>query len=172
VNLKADESTRLEAQILARLDEEAVADAATLAIHGYGPEIFGYLVSVLRSEERAADAFTTFSERVWRGLVGIRRGSSIRAWAYKLAVHAAFDEELQGATAANTRAETKTPIDRLRDELSAEEQTLLILRIDRALEWEEIAEVLDADAATLRTQLEQLKARLRALATERGIGRE
>jgi len=77
---------------------------------------------------------------------------------------------------------------RLRASLSVEEQTLLVLRVDRELEWEEIAEVLgpgpeDDDtppggggarpaarrAAALRKRFERLKARLREEAMKNGL---
>ena len=49
-----------------------------------------------------------------------------------------------------------------------------MLRIDRELEWEEIAAVLAADgvevnAATLRKRFERLKERLREQAEEQGL---
>ena len=65
----------------------------------------------------------------------------------------------------------------IRAELPEEEQTLLVLRVDRNLAWRDIACVLlgeaaDADeiqrkAATLRKQFERVKERLRELAAER-----
>ncbi len=62
----------------------------------------------------------------------------------------------------------------LRAELSDEEQTLLVLRIDQQLAWEEIAEVLATpvatpDAAMLRKRFERLKERLARLARDRGL---
>lgn len=54
--------------------------------------------------------------------------------------------------------------------MTPDEQTLLILRIDRALEWDEVSEILDVEAPALRKRFERLTSKLRALAKERGIG--
>jgi RNA polymerase sigma-70 factor (ECF subfamily) len=68
----------------------------------------------------------------------------------------------------------RTALDALRETLTPEEQTLLHLRIDQALSWDEIALVFGKDgssveAATLRKRFERLKERLAALARERGL---
>ena len=65
-------------------------------------------------------------------------------------------------------------LDRLREALSAEEQTLLFLRLDQQLEWTEVAEVLSAggpvvEPAALRKRYERLKERLAKLAKEQGL---
>jgi DNA-directed RNA polymerase specialized sigma24 family protein len=57
----------------------------------------------------------------------------------------------------------------LRAELTDEEQELLTLRIDRELEWEEIAAILDATSAALRKRFERLIPRLEQMARERGL---
>ena len=54
----------------------------------------------------------------------------------------------------------------LSERLDPEDHMLLGLRIDRALEWNEIASILDKDAATLRKRFERLKTRLTAMAAE------
>jgi RNA polymerase sigma-70 factor (ECF subfamily) len=62
---------------------------------------------------------------------------------------------------------------RLREELDPDEQTLLVLRIDRDMAWDEIAEVIHGpgadprertrQTASLRKRFERTKDRLRAL---------
>jgi RNA polymerase sigma-70 factor, ECF subfamily len=182
----------LETRVLERVDAGDVSGAATLAIRGYGPQILGYLTAVLRSDDRAADAFALFSEHLWQGLGAFRRASSLRTWAYKLAVHAAVDvardasrhrgdplasslasslaEQVRTETAAFLRTENKTAVQKLREELTLDEQTLLILRIDRGLEWEEVADAVGVESATLRKRFERVKEKLRDLAKERGVG--
>jgi RNA polymerase sigma-70 factor (ECF subfamily) len=63
---------------------------------------------------------------------------------------------------------------KLRDSLDPEEQTLLILRVDKAMPWEDVAEVLGADGdpvspAALRKRFERLKEKLGRLAREQGL---
>ena len=75
--------------------------------------------------------------------------------------------------------ETKTRLTRLRDSLSLEEQSLLTLRVDRGLEFGEIAEVLaesDLDAPALkraaaswRKRFGRLTDKLRELARAEGL---
>ena len=52
----------------------------------------------------------------------------------------------------------------MRASLQPEEQTLLILRINRGLSWNEVGEVLAIDPAAVRKRFERLKDKLRKLA--------
>jgi RNA polymerase sigma-70 factor (ECF subfamily) len=170
-------------------------EAATLALREYGPKILGYLQVMLRDEADAADAFSVFAENLWRGLETWRGEASLRTWAYKLAWNAAlnlrdeawrrrgrrFKPSEASAIADEIRTKTVIKVERqrahlaeLRAELTDEEQTLLVLRVDQGLAWEEIAEVLATpqerpDAAALRKRFERLKERLARLARSRGL---
>ena len=64
--------------------------AATLVIRTLGPRLLGYLAAVLRDEAAANDAFSMFCEDLWRGMAGFRGESSLRAWSYRIAWHAAL----------------------------------------------------------------------------------
>jgi RNA polymerase sigma-70 factor (ECF subfamily) len=182
------DTVELEQRIEGMLKAGDHAQAASHAIKGYGPQVRGYLAAVLRDEDDTADVFATFCEDLWRGLSTFRFECSFRTWAYKLAWHAlarstrdphrrrsrrlATDEI--SALAAQTSSTTviylkRSESDRLariRESLSPDEQTLLILRIDRGLSWSEIATVLAgashaADEATLRKRFERLKNKIR-----------
>jgi len=169
--------------------------AATEAIRGLGPKIHGYLRSVLRDDADAAEAFSVFAERLWRGIDGFRGESSFRTWAFRIAWNAAlnvrdeawrrlgrrFESGEASRLAEEVRTQTAVKVERQRDALeilratlSPEEQTLLVLRIDQKLAWDEIAAVLVADgapveAAALRKRFERLKERLAKLARDRGL---
>src|SRR5262245_22227918 len=90
-----DEIAVIEARIAARLDaagqggDAELRAAATEAIAGYGPQILGYLVRLVRDEESAREVFSVFCEDLWKGIRGFRRECPLRVWAYKLALHAA-----------------------------------------------------------------------------------
>ena len=139
--------------------------AAAEAIRGLGPKVLGYLRSILRDDEDAADAFSHFAEDLWRGIGGFRGESSFKTWAYKLAwcaaMHVRSDawkrlgRRLEAGEASRLADEVRTrsvvrdekqrrSLERLREALSAEEQTLLFLRLDQQLDWNEVAEVLSA----------------------------
>ena len=178
-----DGSLDVEAAAGAALDRGDHAGAATAILRGYGPQILSYLTAVLRDEDRAGEAFADFSEDLWRGLPGFERRCPLRAWAYKIARHAALKiaadpyrrraetlasegysrlaAEVRSSTALHLRSESRALLNELRAGLTLDEQTLLVLRIDRKLEWREVAAALDADEAALRKRYERLKEQLR-----------
>lgn len=184
----ADET---EAEIDARRRAGDATGAATLAIRAYGPQILGYLTAILRDDDDAADAFSAFCEDVWRGLAGFRGESAVRTWAYRLAWHAAMRAtrgayrkkrvrlattaasalaaEVRSTTAAHLKPANLDRLAAARRSMTPEEQTLLVLRVDRKLPWKDIAVVLaddtgrPADEAALRKRFERLKEKLRAM---------
>jgi RNA polymerase sigma-70 factor (ECF subfamily) len=193
------DSSEVEAGVLRRIEAQDVAGAATLAIRGLGPAVLGYLTAVLRSETDASDAFSMFCEDLWRGIASFRGESKFRTWAYTLAWHAALRllrdphrkrgralgtgeaeklaAEVRTTTAAHFKTESKDALAEMRAQLAPDEQSLLVLRIDRGLSWGEIAEVLGegkgakAEAA-LRKRFERLKEKLRKEAVARGLLKE
>jgi RNA polymerase sigma-70 factor (ECF subfamily) len=186
----------LEPRILALLDAGDLSGSATEALRGYGPQILGYLTAVLRDEDDAHDVFSQFAEDLWRGLPGFRRESSVRTWAFRLAWHAAsryardpyrkrhrpiltteaskIAEQVRSTMSAYAPGGRADRLLKLRESLEPEEQTLLILRVDKAMPWEDVAEVLRADGepatpAALRKRFERLKEKLGRLAREEGL---
>lgn len=177
--------------------------ATTLAIERYGPEIFGVLAARLRSDADAADVFSLFAESLWRGLPGFQWRSTLRAWAYRIARNATvrwamssdrkpernvpmegagifeLAERVRSSTLAHLRTDVKSEVRRLREELPEADQMLLILRVDKDLEWDEVAAALVDDdlptdelkreAARLRKRFQLVTEKLRSLARERGI---
>lgn len=187
---------RLEADILARLDAGDHSGAVTAALQGYGPAVLGYQRAVLRDAAAADEAFSLFSEAVWTGIHAFRRDSSFLTWSYKLAWSAVqrqlrdpyrrrrerlnttdMDRIVAHAHSTATqflRHEAPDRLQRLRESLTPEEQTLLVLRIDRGLGWKAVAEVMDlsgtrAEVAALRKRYGRLKERLRRHAEADGL---
>ena len=175
-------------------------DGATVAaIRAYGPELIGWLSGTLRNEADAHDAFSRTSEQLWRSLPTFDARCSVRAWCYMLARQAAARVRtgarhqrevlvsqvpsvgLAVSAAWSTRARAEHQATNvyaaIRRELDEDDQTLLILRVDRKLEWRDIAQVLlGADATpeettrsanALRKRFERVKERLRQLVAER-----
>ncbi|MBK9517868.1 MAG: sigma-70 family RNA polymerase sigma factor [Anaeromyxobacter sp.] len=183
----------LDDQVASLLERGQVGEAATAALTGLGPAVLGYLGS-LHDEDDARDVFSTFAEDLWRGLPGFRGECSLRAWAFRLAWHASArfrrdpfrrrGERLPSSAASRLAATIagasllpggrRDALRQLRQALDPEERTLLVLRVDRELEWDEVAAVLSAEgapveAATLRKRFERLKGRLGRLAREQGL---
>lgn len=195
----------LEAQIRGLCDAQQWGPAATTALRGYGPEVLGYLSAMCRTETDAAEVFSSFCEDMWKGLPKFRWQSSFRTWAYTLARHALYRlgrdpqrrrernvalsdspevfelaEQVRTTTMIHLRTETKNKFTALREQLEPDDRTLLILRVDRKLAWNEIAEImtdeaeptpeqLRRNAATLRKRFERAKERLRKLAADQRL---
>ena len=192
-----EDRAAVEAQIRTAATAENWSAAATAAIAGYGDEILGYMVALTRSEADANDAFSLFAENVWTDLPGFRWECTFRTWAYHLARNALgrlrrdpfrrravpLDDagfegmvaEMRSRTSSYLRTEKRDKIAKLRAELEPDDQTLLILRINRGLPWREIAQIMTEDgstedvdryAAALRKRFERLKAELRVKAAQ------
>jgi RNA polymerase sigma-70 factor (ECF subfamily) len=177
-------------------------EAAKRGLEHYKVEVYSFLCARLRSEADAHEVFAQLGEDVWRGIAGFQWRSSFRTWLYTLARHAALRFERAPANRASrrealsqisdpvaversrTRPYMRTDIkDRFaafRETLTADEQSLLTLRIDRNLSWEEVARIMydgdEADeaelrrhSAALRQRFRQLKQRLQDWAKREGI---
>lgn len=160
--------------------------AATLAIRSFGEEIVAYLWARLRDEQRVSDVFSTFTEYLWRGLPTFGFACSMRGWCFTLARNACnrylgrdlarerrmkpltSSAEIQNAavevrtrTLPFLRTEVKDQFKQLRERLSEEEQTLLLLRVDRRMSWRDIAHVLCESEAPTEGELKRVAARCR-----------
>lgn len=185
----------LDQQVREHLDRGDHRGAASLVLHELGPPILGYLQALVRDADDARDVFQLFAEELWEALPDWRVEGSLRAFSYRIAwrAHARFRrdawqkrrERLRTTMASRIAAsivsnESRLPggrkdrLARLRESLTPDEQTLLILRLDRDLSWDEVAEVLSqegrpVEAAALRKRFERLRDKLARLAKEQGL---
>ena len=194
----------IAADVKAAIERGDETSAVTRALEGYGPEVMGFLIAFMRDPDAADDVFSQFCEDVWNGLGKFRWEGALRAWVYAVARHAAIryrrgsyekrrkpfspndalsqlEERVRTQTINYLRTESRSAIERLREQLEPDERALLILRLDRKLAWNEIAEVLADDeegktaanikkeSATLRKRFERVKDRLRELAKAEGL---
>ncbi|AUX39070.1 RNA polymerase sigma24 factor [Sorangium cellulosum] len=204
----SDARQAAEAAIRARWDAGDLDGAATEVIRIYGPELYGLLLSLHPRGGEADDLFSIVCEHLWRGLAGFRWHCSIRTWAYvvarntsrthgevegrrarrevDLAACSAVDRmavAVRTETASYLRTEKRSEIEKLRDELPVADRTLLILRLDRGLAWNDLArvflddpgaedEVIRREAARLRKRFQLVRERLVALGRARGLLRD
>jgi len=192
----------LEPRLRALLAAGEFEQAATLGLEAYGPELLRFAAALLRSPDAAEEAFAEACEKIWASLPGFRGEASFRTWAFAVVRRVCFERlrspdarrraplsaagplsgiaaKVRTATQPFLRTDVKDRLRALRESLSAEEQALLTLRVDRGLPWSEIAVILfdeEADAAerrrreaALRKRLERLKDRLRELARSEGL---
>lgn len=200
------EQEALEASIRERFEAGAFADAVTLLVEGYGREVLRFLAMRLRDPELAADVFSEFTEELWKSFPSFGFRCSARVWAYTLARHSAsrrlrvlgrerrrqvpiseadglsaLAAKVRTATLAELKTEVKDRVTELREQLPPDDQMLLVLRVNRKLDWREIAEVvlydgtpleratLDKEAARLRKRFQLVKERLRKMAIAAGL---
>ena len=166
--------------------------AATATIEGYGPEIFGYLLAVLRDEADASDAYGQTCEDMWRGLAGFEGRSTVRTWLYTLANHARarlqrsphrkrdrrvglseMTEVVEGVRARTMkylRTSVKDRFAAIRASLDEDDRALLVMRVDREMSWRDIARTLSIDADSEQAlEREAAKLRQRFQAVKRKI---
>lgn len=181
------------------IEQGDAAGATQLIVQTYGVEVLGYLMTLVKDESAASDAFADACESVLKSVLKFRGESSTRTWFYAIVRHAAYHEvrdqrrrrgdrlsglqevlvaPIRTATAAFQQTAVKDEVARLRDALSDDERELLLLRVDRRLSWNEIAQVrlgqpspegLQREAARCRKQFERAKSHLRRLAEEAGL---
>jgi RNA polymerase sigma-70 factor, ECF subfamily len=151
-------------------------------LQDHGAEIFGWMLSTLSSDTDAADAFSLFSEDLWKSLARHQGRCSMRTWCYMLARCAVsrvlearaggrtvalsdapisgVAAQLRDATLSYLRTDVKQRIRSLREQLEPDDQMLLVLRVDKDLGWRDIAIVMFGDGAS-EPELARHAARLR-----------
>ena len=187
------EREAIEAQIRTEIEAERFDSAATVALESYGGEVLGYLHTVAPRGDDADELFSMVCEHVWRGLPNFRSESTFRTWLYAVARNIVRDhqrarirrrrrivdgpassmieavaERVRSSTALHLKTGTKTRLQKIRETLDADDQTLLVLRLDRKMSWSAIARVITADepedasraAARLRKRFERIKTRV------------
>jgi RNA polymerase sigma-70 factor (ECF subfamily) len=191
--------TELEAELATLIRAKQLDQAATRAIEGYGAELYGFLISLIGNESDAADIFSQVGEDLWKGLPSFGLGCSMRTWLYLLARHAAARfrrspwnrrtgdsqldavvERIRTGTQPWLRTDVKDRFRALRESLDDDDRSLLVLRVDRGLAWEEVAQVmlgvevpesavLARETDRLRKRYQLLKDELRRRAREGGL---
>lgn len=174
--------------------------AATLLLERYGVEI----CSRLRSDVNGRDVFGMFCEDLWRALPAFELRCSSRTWAYLLARRAELrfrgeprrrpdrnvplpkePNQLVAAVRTSTspyrRTQVQLRLRALRRRLAEQDELILLLRVDRALSWREIAHVflpsdvaaedgaVEREAARLRQRFQSIKQRLRGWAEQESL---
>jgi len=183
----------VEQEIKTTAEAGRLNDACTLGLRAYGPEVMSYLHAFLDDGDAASEVFSELLLKVWAGLPQFRWQCSFRTWLYAIARRALIDHTrvrskrrrdrnlssvqdqlvVQARTASlpYLKTDARRRFRELREQLDSEDQTILILRVDRNLSWQEIARVLADDdlpddelqraAAALRKRFQRVKEDLR-----------
>jgi RNA polymerase sigma-70 factor (ECF subfamily) len=176
-------------------------EAASLAIESYGPEVLNFLETMLRDHADSSDAFAQACEDLWKGLPRFEGRASMKTWFYTLARHAAsrlrrsarhrrltalseisdVADRVRSRTRPHLKTEVKLGLAAIRDSLEDGDRMLLVLRVDRAMSWNDVARVManDADgdaeddiariAARLRKRFQSVKELIRERAAATGL---
>jgi RNA polymerase sigma-70 factor (ECF subfamily) len=201
--MESSEADAIDERLRRRWEAGDHAATATLWIETLGPEIHSFLAALPIPGVDADDVFAHFCEQLWRSLPRLRWDCSARTWSYLLArsswqraltqsrrraavpltnvpeiAHAIV--QVRTSTAAFQRSEVKDRFRELREELDEDDRVLLVLRVDRGLDWMDAARVMAGEremtsaelakaSARLRKQFQRVKQRIRGLARERGL---
>lgn len=162
----------------------ADAFAAILLIHE--PEVRGYFIKLLGDRDRADDVFGEFRATLLESLPRYRSECGVRTWTY-IIMRTALNNYLrtpendlarrermsnlpepEAREHDRTRPYLKTAIKRRTRELwkllDEEDQTILVLVVDRTMTYEQVARVLlgpDHDAEAVRKKVDVIKQRIR-----------
>lgn len=186
VSKAAGDALDAEARILDAWRAGDRDGATTGTLRAYGAEIYSYLAAIHASEDDAGDAYSIFCEGLWATFDRFEGRCSIRTWAYALARRSslrvrrdnrrraarqialpasssalALAEQVRTATASYLATRSRTRIAELRASLPEEDQTLLLLRVDRGLPWADLARVLAEEETSDEAGLRRVSARLR-----------
>jgi RNA polymerase sigma-70 factor (ECF subfamily) len=181
----APTTEELELAIRGLCEKNDWSAATTAVLRGYGHEVFGYLVAIHHDTDQASEVFSIVSEQVFRGLPSFAWQCSCRAWVYTVARNASsrfwrgaarrakrfvplssghlseLEAQIRSETLSFLKTERAAAARALRASLSEEDQTLLILRVDRRLPWNELARVMLGEEPATAEALKRIAARLR-----------
>lgn len=182
----------VEADVRRLCEDGSIAAATATAIRGYGPEILGFLAAQHHDDNDADEVFSLWSERIFRGLPNFGWNSSLRTWVYTVARHAsinfvrdrkargrherparsaeiiAVEQQVRTETPVHQRTEGRNKLTAIRDALPPEDRMLLVLRVDKRLEWKDLARVMlgendEASDEALAKESQRLRKRFQIL---------
>jgi hypothetical protein len=174
-----------------------VPRAVEMVLSVHGAELFGFLVAVLHDQRQAANVYADASKAMERALGSATWTCSVRTFAYaivrrELVRHRRLnpgprrERRLDSVSPQSTRPRrpvaVSTAVAELRRRLADEDRELLILRVDRQLDWEDIAisslgwdatrEALAQEAARVATRVREIRRQLAEAASARRRGSE
>lgn len=196
----------LEAQARAACEAGDFDNGMAYLVEAYGPELLRFLCARLGDADAASDVYSEVAERLWKSLPRFEWRHGARGYCYAIARNCAISfataasrrpernlslsaavgasaavERVRTATRPFLKTEVKDRFRALREQLTPEDQTLLALRLDRGLDWRELALVmtyegnapseasLTREASRLRQRFKSAKDKLRRYAEREGL---
>jgi DNA-directed RNA polymerase specialized sigma24 family protein len=172
----------VNARVFELVERGETSAAISLLLEQHGADVFGVLVGVLDDMRAARATYKAVVGRLPVALPTFEWRCSPRVWLYSLA-HNELREHQNRATTNETDPVDDTAVRGLitviaavRRELTEEERELLILHLDRGLDWSDLAYTQLGDAAVsttlvdevllLQRRMTELVERIKTLATE------
>ena len=194
----------LDTQVARHLANGAWNEAVELVVTKLGPKLRAFVAAAMGDAAQADDVWSDVLLDLYRGIGTWGGRASLEAWCWRIvrnACHRAWqarqrEGRRRGLLARfasrpsflfGRREDTPpwktTPVrnlvQRLRDELPSDDRLLLLLRIERRLSWDEVAEAFRGpgdktasarQTAALRKRFERIVARLARRARDEGVG--
>lgn len=162
--MRVPEAEDIQSVVAGLCAEQRYDEATAVLLRAHGSEILGVLVAMVGDDGVAADAYSLFCERVWRGLPKFRFECACRTWEYTIARRSLYEvlRKRRGAaevlvspsglpevvavaassTAPHLRTTNANHLQAARASLSSDDQLLLVLRVDKQMAWNDVALVL------------------------------
>ncbi len=170
-----------EAELVTELQGGSGAAFDWLVTH-YSGSVYSLVSGMVSESCDAADVTQDVFLKVFRGIRGFRRGSSLKTWLYRIAVREALNhrrwlwrhhrqqasidvEPVEGHASIEIEDESSTPFDlaasheiqeAVREALRSIPETFrsaVILRDLEGMSYEEVSEVLDVSAGTVKSRI-------------------
>jgi len=166
-----------ETEIVPGLEDRLAAGDETAfreLVEAYKRKFYGLAFEYTRNHADAEDVSQVAFIKVFRSISTFKKGSSLNSWLYRIVVNTAIDHirkraffpadyaEFDGGEAAPAgqdparRAEAillRVKIDAALDAVSERERAAFLLRHDHGLSMQEIAEVLEVSAGSVKSYL-------------------
>jgi RNA polymerase sigma-70 factor (ECF subfamily) len=172
---------RDEAEVVTELQAGSEAAFDSLINHYHAP-VYNLLLQMLGNEADAADASQEVFLKAFRGIGKFRRGSSLKTWLYRIAIHEAlnqrrwFSRHRRKESSLNSQDDGEHPalqieelgpspfeqmasrqeqlvVRRALAEVAQVFRSAVILRDLEGLSYEEVAEVLDVSVGTVKSRI-------------------
>lgn len=189
----------VEAEFQARLKAEQWQEAMEVLVRHYGSEILRFLTGFLRDMQDAEEVFAELSLKLCEDIPKFRGECSGRTWFYYQARFAALAfkrapmrkrerrletqemsrmsrlvVDVRSRTRPYMRTDVKDAFAELREKLSPDEETLLVLYKYQNMSSQEVAEAISSPddpwtPAKVRKRWQRLKVKIAKLAKEQGL---
>nr|WP_187698611.1 sigma-70 family RNA polymerase sigma factor [Paenibacillus alvei] len=153
--------------------QEGDAEAFAILIHHFEKQIYSYCYYLLGSREEAEDALQEIFIQAYRNIKQYIRNTNFAAWLYKITYNHSMNvlkkrnrwyrlllrcRELEPSSSP---VDQEAIVENLLELLTVEERHILLLRAVEQYSFNEIADIMDTNPATIRKKYERLRTKLR-----------